>query len=91
MDSSRPVQVHLLADLLAEHDLTPQQVQEDLALALQAAGYPANALTVTAPDAVAILEWLDAGIVRSTPKQRAGLVGGFRRPGLPAPRDSSPA
>lgn len=74
------VPVSFLADLLTSQnaDMSPAEVQAEVAIALQAAGYATDASSVTSPDAVAILEWLDAGIIKSAPEQRAALAGGFR-------------
>lgn len=65
------VLVSVLADLLTNDETSPQEARDDLAQAMLAAGYPADAVEVTAADAVGILEWLDSGIVRSTHEQRA--------------------
>lgn len=74
------VPVSVLAELLASPNdaLTPDQVAAELALALNTHGYPTDASSVTSADAVAILEWFDAGIVKPTPEQRAALAKGFR-------------
>ena len=57
-----PVPVDVLLDLMLRHDSDEAFTREALALALQQAGYPPDAVEVTAPDAVYILDTFGAGL-----------------------------
>lgn len=80
------VPLSVLTELLSDPEGSKcSDVDEELRLALAAAGYPPDACEVTAADAVAMLEFLDAGIVRSTSEQRLASSGGFGRRNIRPP------
>jgi hypothetical protein len=72
----------VLADLLSGADgALDSHAETDLCRALAAVGYPPDTLEVTAADAVAVLEWLDRGVIGTTRRERMKTSGGFRNPG----------
>ena len=72
-----------LSELLSDAEGCPAgSVDGDLRRALAVVGYPPDASEVTAVDAVAMLEFLDAAVARSTREQRLAGSGGFRHAGV---------